>query len=1142
MNTEDNSGEDENKKMFDKINKRLAALEQLNGMLLKKNNTLEGKIKELKGSIGNNLTSSDNKDNNNEWKEKLIEEINTIKEENKKYNTIIEEINTKISSNQSSDDLKGKIEEISQRMNEDKTSIDKMKSELESKIEKEVENVKGEIDGSKLLQDESIKTIENKVKELEGVLVSKENEIKWKNKVEGQLKELLSFKEDNSIDDIKAKINEIASFNKEMKQNIEDINKKYQVCNSEFNTKHESLSKEINDTKSLIEEKNKTMSEFVSSMIDKMKNELNNAQENKYQPIEKTITEHKQLIDTISKDNSNFNETIKQYSSWKETVDEQIKEEASKYDKMSTELTSKVSNIEKEIDSISILSKQVEAINVSIQELSQLTSKIDTMNTSIESNKEIVNNQIKAIEEKITENITTMQNTIESTNGKLNDMGKWKDEIDKLTAIKEDVHKHKQLLLELEPTIDTLKEDQGKHSRLLSELENKITSIESSNDSSRMKSKLEQLQGIIDTTSISIDNIDKKIISIESINAKHTNDITKNSDTLDKIINVTLSSIKNDILSIIDSKIETIDTKNSIIEEKVVSIENTFKDLKTISEELNKINDTIGTLSKWKSNIEETIPSIKEEISTKNNELMSLINDKENTHNISVKKINEKIEALTEIKTNIDTIDKKIKELNDSSEVNIKEQYNIKIELSQKLKELFDKVNTTENAHIETIKEIKDELIGTKSSIQSIEKEISSITNSNDINNKNLTESIENNKKEQESNIISIKNELLKQINDLISKVDSKDTSHNESIKIITNELRGANASIQSLESKLSSISINTLKDLPQLKDSIDTQIISFKEITKDVSSIKEKMHDTQSQQNYINNIDKLNSELTIIKDTNAKQVLDINKAIDTLKGELLSLKRDLEEKITIDIKEVIGKYDTLTTSINDIEKTISSHSTSMNNIFTSLNQIEVLSDIVKTNDSKTSLVINEINTKLTELQNNLRTSISSLESNTKELTSSLSSHITKENQRTSNLELSIKTLHSRPSESSSITNDDLNSLKSSIQSQIDNLAQLLKAKSSSDISKELLDINNQLTYMRSNNIKSLSDINTSIDQLFQKTKHIAEDTEKYQSELQTMKSDLDANIKAIWDSISLACESNFFNNSVNSLHTPKDN
>ena len=164
-------------------------------------------------------------------------------------------------------------------------------------------------------------------------------------------------------------------------------------------------------------------------------------------------------------------------------------------------------------------------------------------------------------------------------------MGKWKDEIDKLTAIKEDVHKHKQLLLELEPTIDTLKEDQGKHSRLLSEVENKITSIESSNDSSRMKSKLEQLQGIIDTTSISIDNIDKKIISIESINAKHTNDITKNSDTLDKIINVTLSSIKNDILSIIDSKIETIDTKNSIIEEKVVSIENTFKDLKTISEE-----------------------------------------------------------------------------------------------------------------------------------------------------------------------------------------------------------------------------------------------------------------------------------------------------------------------------------------------------------------------------------------------------------------------------------------------------------------------------------------------------------------------------------------------------------------------------
>ena len=59
---------------------------------------------------------------------------------------------------------------------------------------------------------------------------------------------------------------------------------------------------------------------------------------------------------------------------------------------------------------------------------------------------------------------------------------------------------------------DEAKNAQAENEGKIAELENKITSIESSNDSSRMKSKLEQLQGIIDTTSISIDNIDKKII------------------------------------------------------------------------------------------------------------------------------------------------------------------------------------------------------------------------------------------------------------------------------------------------------------------------------------------------------------------------------------------------------------------------------------------------------------------------------------------------------------------------------------------------------------------------------------------------------------------------------------------------------
>ena len=1135
MNTEDNSGEDENKKMFEKINKRLAALEQLNGMLLKKNNTLEGKIKELKASIGNNTnTSSDNKDNNNEWKDKLIEEINSIKEDNKKFNTLIEDINTKINSNQSNDDLKEKIEEINKRMSEDKTCIDKMKSELESKIEREVENVKGEIDGSKLLQDESIKALENKVKELEGVLSSKESENAWKNKVEGQLKEFLSFKEENNMNDIKTKMSEIeGGFNKElntMKENIEEINKKYQECHNGINIKYEEISKEMI---SLIEEKNKSMSEFVSLEIDKMKKELNSAQENQYQSIEKTITEHKLLIDEISKDNSQFSENIKKLNSWKDIVDKQIKAEESKNDKMNTELTSKVGHIEKEIESISILSKQVEAIYSSIKDLHQLSIRIDTINSNIASNKEIVNNQIKTIEDKITENINTIQSTIESTNEKLNDMSKWKDEIDKFSALKEEIQKHEQLLVELEAKkleIDKLKEDKEKHSNLLSELENKISSIESSNDSEQMKGRVDELQRLFDTLSVSIENIDKKIISIESINAKHTSDISKNSEAIDKVINGTLSTLKNDILSITDSKIKTIETKNSNIEEKVISIENTVKDIKTMKEELNRINDAIIAINKLKSSMDNTILSIKEEISTKNSELTSLINDKENKHNTSLKELNEKIEALAVIKTNIDNIAKKIKELNDNSELNIKE-----------LNELSNKVNANETNHIESIKEIKDELIGTRTSIQSLAKEMSSIRSSTDTNINKLSESIENNKKEQDSNIINIKNE----INGLISKVDSKDTTHNENIKVITNELRGANASIQSLESKLTSInnSLNKLKDLSQWKDSIDSQINSLNDISKDVASIKEKMNDTQSQQNYINDIDKINKELTIIKDNNANQIVDINKAIDTLKvkiEELSGLKGILEEKITLAIKEVHEKYDKLPTSINDIEKTISSHSTSMSNIFTSLNQIEVLSDIVKTNDSKTSLVINEINTKLSELQNTINTSISSLESKTKDLTTSLTSHITKENQRTSNLELSIQSLHSNPSEG--ITNEDFNSLKSSIQSQIDNLSQLLKAKSSSDISKELLDINNQLTYMRSNNIKSLSDINTSIDQLFQKTKHITEEAEKYNSELQTMKSDLDANIKAIWDSISLACESNFFNNSANSLHTPKDN
>ena len=77
---------------------------------------------------------------------------------------------------------------------------------------------------------------------------------------------------------------------------------------------------------------------------------------------------------------------------------------------------------------------------------------------------------------------------------------------------------------------------------------------------------------------------------------------------------------------------------------------------------------------------------------------------------------------------------------------------------------------------------------------------------------------------------------------------------------------------------------------------------------------------------------------------------------------------------------------------------------------------------------------------------------------------------------------------------------------------------------------------------MRSNNIKSFSDLNSHIDSINQKIsiqKEMYEKTSndiesKLSSEINEIKKDFEDNIKAIWDSLSLACENNFLGLNIN--------
>ena len=240
-----------NDKVIEKINKRLNALEQLNGMMLKKNSTLEEKIKKLESGIK---------------EQKEINQIAPIKDGATNISPHLEE----------------KVQLIEKTLNEQKTIIEQHNTQqntFSTEIEDKIKKIENNIELA-LKDNEKQGLVNNKMEERMKTFEDRQQAInELISKIE-EIQKTLGGEIDNKIKLVEASLNSQKEINEIVSKNKENIT---------------SVTANVNEKIQIIEnslKEQKTFNEVVSqnnAKFDAMKSGL----EEKLNTIEKNLEEQK---------------------------------------------------------------------------------------------------------------------------------------------------------------------------------------------------------------------------------------------------------------------------------------------------------------------------------------------------------------------------------------------------------------------------------------------------------------------------------------------------------------------------------------------------------------------------------------------------------------------------------------------------------------------------------------------------------------------------------------------------------------------------------------------------------------------------------------------------------------------------------
>lgn len=1090
------------KEMTDLSANNLNDLSKCQELKNKIENELNNKIKDLQSQISE-ITMMNNNDISH------IEQINKLNNKIKELQKEIIEIK-----NQYDINIKNKNKEISDKDLEILDLQNKLKQLTENNLMSN-EDSNGLTNKINELRQESDKLkveFNDLIKNNSKVLESKDLEIKSLKQELNQYKEINNINQqdmskDNKIDILNNKIKELNDLlllsNSNLKKE-QELNKELQKLVIINENKFNELTKKNDVNISIINDLQKekiNLNKLILNLQkekDKLDNKLNIQQ---FQTINNSLSKQEKVTE-INNNKEIFNKTITEL----ETLNNKYKDSI---ENLKIELQKqKELNANQELQFEDKLTKLNETFTNKFNELKlekdklieeRDNNKILTNNFSLELNKLSKSCKEEKLKlQQIIKNLNTFDiknNNNITLNKTILDLQKINDDYDKeIKELKEKIIGFELIKLTLNNKIKSLNDN-------ISNLKNH--NILSDNEIKKINQELNLIKGVLKDKEIIIQNLEnsntnKEKIQIELINAKQLiteleqklvkceqtkkSEFEKELDNVKNILNAKYDTLQNayDLYKVTNNnKIDELQTLNKISIEEKGKLQKIIEELTLKYDNLNKIKQSldnkllINQVNNNNKNLssQEVVMDINNKLN-QCNDTMANLKDLNQSYEKQIKEFKEKLLGLEFYKLNLSNkikkLNKTIEILNDKNKLTQQEKDDIFNNLTKEIESIQDVLNSkeTEIKNIESenkennlknseeLNKLKLELQKSQQIIDLLNKQIISINEEkNNIellheektqkyldNYENILNNIKSEKESLETNNIEIKTNYENKIKELTqSSIKEK-----QNLELMITELQER---IDNLKNKKNNIKTINKTNIEEIINKYETQITQLKNINisyeNEIKELKSKILGLQFYKlNLFNQIKKLKNSIDYIKNNNIQDQKDKDKLINELDKELLlmqDLLKDKEDEITqkskdnlINNEELKSLKDELLKSTllinklnkemldltNDNSKNKQLYEDTLNQITNKFeNKIKQLeSDILLlTNDNITlkdgnELQLNELNNKCTKEKNLLQDTISNLKvlknNNIKNI--NLTDHINKLEQMNEKLNLNI--------------------------------------------------------------------------------------------------------------------------------------
>ena len=458
--------------------------------------------------------------------------------------------------------------------------------------------------------------------------------------------------------------------------------------------------------------------------------------------------------------------------------------------------------------------------------------------------------------------------------------------------------------------------DKNEKDERINELEkifsNKIEEINQENDKEFFEQKFEDIYNKLEEHNINIENITK---NIEENDINQRNEINKN--------NKIFFEKENELSKLITEKFDDFIIRINNYEEKIFEIENNFND--KISDLDNKTNICFNELIK-KINLKNDYNQNNQEDGLKQqlNEIINNINEQnENLEKKLENKLDEKINEI--INSKIKNLEEKIIKLEKDNEekINLEKNKDEENNFNSLLKEKFDELEQFKN---NLLNNIEKEILENKENINNINEKINEI-NQRINENKNIETNFEINKNDIDKKINDIKEENLKNLEEIKNKINLEE-KNNEYDKKILETKKEINDMVNNLNELIKENSNDLNNKIKNIKEDIIKEIEEKNILFENkINSYDSKLSSLESK---LNKIPKNNNNIVVFDNSN---IIDSNKKFKekysskTLDNKIIS-KNKLKIKSKITNQTSKGEI-----SNNTIEKEDDSSSKKNNNI-----------------------------------------------------------------------------------------------------------------------------------------------------------------------------------------------------------------